>query len=118
MAKRGHGARFALEPLTPDRIRGNVSVQDLDRDGAIKAGVAGFVDLSHSPCANTAEAFIRAKAYAGHQRHRWKDWLIIRSPTGWNDDDSWRGGIKIESTLGNKTIGPMWCLSDTFVRHL
>ena len=48
-------------------IGGNVLGQDLDRDGAIEAGVAGFVDLAHAAGTERRDDFVRAEASAGSQ---------------------------------------------------
>ena len=41
----GDGLRLALEPLLQIGVRGDMLGQDLDGDGAVQAGVAGFVRL-------------------------------------------------------------------------
>jgi len=47
----GDGLRLALEPLLEIAIAGDMLWQDLDGDGAVKAGVAGLVDLTHAAVA-------------------------------------------------------------------
>ena len=44
--------------------------QHLDGDGAIQAGVAGFVDLTHAPSAERGVDLIRAEGRAWLQRHQ------------------------------------------------
>jgi hypothetical protein len=84
MIQRCDGTRFALEPLTTNRIRGNVIGQDLDRHRAIKAGVAGFVDLAHAPSANRAEDFVWAEAGASGKGHQLPgDCEVTRKLGGW-----------------------------------
>jgi hypothetical protein len=41
--QRGHGSRFALEAF------GESGLGDFDGDGAVQAGVGGFVDFAHAP---------------------------------------------------------------------
>ena len=50
-------ARFAIEPLAELRIGGEQVRQDLDRDDAIEAGIAGFVDLAHAARAERRRGF-------------------------------------------------------------
>jgi hypothetical protein len=58
VTERGERARFPLEASAAIRIGGNCRGKNLDRDGAIEAGVARFVNLSHAPGANQPEDFI------------------------------------------------------------
>jgi hypothetical protein len=69
MVERCDGSGFTLEPLTASGIGSNVRRENLDCNCATQAGVAGFVYLTHAPCANGAEDFIRAEATSGCQRH-------------------------------------------------
>ncbi len=48
MAQRRDRAGLALEPLLQIRIRGDMLGQHLDGDGAVEAGVGGFVHLAHA----------------------------------------------------------------------
>ena len=54
MVQRGDGPRLAFETRAQIGIAGDVTRQDLDRDGAIEARVAGLVDLAHPACAKRA----------------------------------------------------------------
>ena len=67
MGERGDRFGFAREALPLLGITGR---EDLDRDCAVQARVAGFVDLAHAPGAECAENFVRAKSDAGSKRHR------------------------------------------------
>jgi hypothetical protein len=51
MIELGNRAGFAVEPFAELRIRCECGRKNLDRDGAIEARVAGFVDLAHSAAA-------------------------------------------------------------------
>ena len=62
-------AGFAVEALAELRIGGEALGQNLDRDGAIEARVARFVDLAHPAGAKRRDDFVRAEASAGGQRH-------------------------------------------------
>ena len=42
--------------------------QHLDGDGAVEAGIAGFVDLAHTPCPNGSEDLVGAKRGAWLER--------------------------------------------------
>ena len=59
--QRRDGAGFALEAFAELRIRCNVRGQDFDRDGAIEASVAGFVDFTHAPRTNGREDLVGAE---------------------------------------------------------
>ena len=61
--------RLALEALAELRIGRERVGQDLDRDGAIEARVAGPVDLAHAAGAEGGEDFVRAEAGAGGKGH-------------------------------------------------
>ena len=50
--------RLALEAGSAIGISGEVIGKDFDRDRAIEAGVAGFVNLAHAPGANEAEDLV------------------------------------------------------------
>ena len=49
---RGDGPGLALEPLLQIRISRHMLGQHLDGDGAVQAGVGGFIDLAHTSRAN------------------------------------------------------------------
>ena len=60
-----HAQNLALKPLEPlaqIRIVRHVRRQHLDGDGAVQAGVTGFVDLTHAARAEGGDNFIRAQA--------------------------------------------------------
>ncbi len=42
-------------------VCGDILGEDLDGDGAVQAGVAGFVDLAHPPRAEMAFDLVRAE---------------------------------------------------------
>ena len=65
MVQRGDGACLAFEARTQIGITSDFAWQDLDRDGAIEARVAGFIHLAHATGAERADDFIRAEAGAG-----------------------------------------------------
>jgi len=46
MIQRRDGARFTLEALPQVRVGGDVRGENLDRDGAIEARVARFIDFA------------------------------------------------------------------------
>ena len=58
----------ALEPLLQIGISGDMLGQDLDGDGAVEAGVGGFVDLAHAPGAE------RGVDLVGAERGAWLKW--------------------------------------------
>ena len=67
------GLRLALEPLLEIGVTGDVLGQDLDGDGAVQAGVAGFVDLTHAARADLTQGgldLVGAERGAGVERHR------------------------------------------------
>jgi hypothetical protein len=64
MSELRDGPGFALEALAAFRISRKFGREDLDRDEAVKTGVAGPVDLTHAPGANQAEDFIGAESSA------------------------------------------------------
>ena len=66
----GDGLGLALEPLLQVGVRGDMLGQHLDGDGAVQAGVAGFVDLAHPTRANGREALVRAERGAWLQGHQ------------------------------------------------
>ncbi len=48
MVQRGHGPRFAFEPLARLRVVRHVRWQDLDRHRAVQAGITRAIDLAHA----------------------------------------------------------------------
>jgi hypothetical protein len=69
MVQRGDRPSLALEACLRIEIVSAVSRQDLDRDRAVEACVAGFVDLGHPACAERAQDFIRTEPRAGIEGH-------------------------------------------------
>jgi hypothetical protein len=61
MVEGGRGPRLSLEALKLIGVAGHRIMQDLDRDLAAEAGVAGPVDLPYSPRADQVENLIRAE---------------------------------------------------------
>jgi hypothetical protein len=45
--------------------------EDLDGDGAVKAGVGGFINFAHAACANRGSNEVWAEPRAKGQRHGW-----------------------------------------------
>ncbi len=64
MVQAGDRLGLALEPLLQIRVRGDLLRQALDGDGAVEAGVAGFVDLAHAACAQGGVDLVGAKRRA------------------------------------------------------
>ena len=60
---------FALEALAEIGIVGDVRGQDLDGNGAVQAGVGGFVDLAHTARAEGGFDLIRAECGAWAEMH-------------------------------------------------
>ena len=56
--------------------------QDLDRDVAFEARVAGAIDLAHAACAQKANHFIRPKLGSRGQRHEWGQLYTAMLETG------------------------------------
>jgi hypothetical protein len=63
MVDRSDGARFALKPVVI------VGDHPLDRDGAIQASIARFVDLTHTSRADQRLDFVWAKLRTGSEDH-------------------------------------------------
>ncbi len=62
MAQASDGARFGEESAGDGRVRGQLGVDDLDRDGAVERRVGGAVDDSHAAAAQLAiEPVLRAE---------------------------------------------------------
>ncbi len=65
------GLRLALEPLLQIRVRGDMLREDFDGDGAVEAGIARFVDLTHSARTDGLGDLVVAELGAcreGHER--------------------------------------------------
>jgi hypothetical protein len=62
-------AGFTVEPLAELGIGSECVGQDLDRDGAIQARVAGLVDLAHPTCAKGGGDLVRSEPGSGSQGH-------------------------------------------------
>jgi hypothetical protein len=60
---------LAVEAVAELRISGEGVRQDLDRNGAIQARVAGFVDLAHPAGPDGGEDFGRTESRASRDRH-------------------------------------------------
>ena len=69
MIERGDRPRFVIEALFHRGIARPLGRQDLDRDDAVEAGVASFVDFAHPAGADGAEDLVGPKASASAQRH-------------------------------------------------
>ena len=69
MVQRGEGLRFVPEPGGALGIRGEHLGQDLDRDVAIQAGVAGAIHLAHAPLTQLPDDGVHAEAHVDVQRH-------------------------------------------------
>src|SRR5713101_1333072 len=65
---------LAIEALPELRISGGRRRQDLDRNGAIEAGVSGLVDFSHPAGTDQRHDFVRTEPGARSQGH-----AIVRS---------------------------------------
>ena len=61
MVQAGDRLRLALEALAEIGVVGDVRGQHLDGDGAIQAGVSGFVDLAHAARAEGGVDLVGAK---------------------------------------------------------
>ena len=69
MAQARDGFGFALEPVAQIGIARDVLGQDLDRNDAVEARIAGFVDLAHAADADQAGDLIDAEARSGCKSH-------------------------------------------------
>ena len=69
MIQRGNGTRFAFEAGAQIFAFGDVFGQDLDRDGAVEPGVAGFVHFAHAAGAERGEDFVRAELVSCVEGH-------------------------------------------------
>jgi hypothetical protein len=64
-------ARFVLEAFTELQVSRDVRGQYLDRDGALQASVARFVDFAHAAGPERGLDLVRAEAPTGFQWHVW-----------------------------------------------
>ena len=69
MIQRGNGAGFAFEAGAQIFAFGDVFGQDLDGDGAVEPGVAGFVHLAHAAGAERGEDLVGAEFVASVEGH-------------------------------------------------
>ena len=69
MIQRRNRACFAFEPRAQVGIGRQFRRQDLDRDGAIEARIAGLVDLAHAARAERRDDLEVAQANAGFEGH-------------------------------------------------
>ena len=67
---RCNGAGLTLEPLAEIGIVGDMRGEHIDGDGAVQAGVGGFVDLAHASRAEGGLDLVGAERGAGLQRHK------------------------------------------------
>jgi len=63
--QRGDRLRFALEPVAPLRIVGEMRRQHFDRDRAVQSRVGCFVDLAHAAGAQRGDELVRSEFGAG-----------------------------------------------------
>ena len=69
VGERRDGARLLLEAAQAVRVRRQVAGQDLDRDVAPEARVAGAVDLSHAARTEGRDDLVRTETHAGTECH-------------------------------------------------
>jgi hypothetical protein len=67
MRERGDCPGFSLEAVAEVRVIGDLGGKHFDRDGAIEAGVARRVDLSHSARTERSQNFVWTEARAGSE---------------------------------------------------
>jgi hypothetical protein len=65
--------RLLQQPAAPRLVARQLGRQQLDRDLAAEARVAGAVDLAHAPRSEEREHLIRSEPRAGRNRHRNRD---------------------------------------------
>jgi hypothetical protein len=68
--ERRDGLGFTIETLPCVRIGGQGRREDLDRNGAIQARVARFVDLPHPAGAGAGEDLVGAELGTNRERHQ------------------------------------------------
>ena len=69
MVEGAGGPRFLLEASEAVVVLSDGGGQDLDRDRASQAGIAGPVDLAHAADSEHADDFVWAEALAARQHH-------------------------------------------------
>ena len=69
MRQRGHGLGLALEAREGRGIVGHLRRQDLQRDIAVEARIAGPVDLAHAARAHERHDLVAVETLAGGKRH-------------------------------------------------
>ena len=69
MVEAGDGAGFAFEAGAEVFALGDVVGEDFDGDGAVEAGVFGFVDFAYAAGADGGDDFVRAEFVAGAEGH-------------------------------------------------
>jgi hypothetical protein len=69
MVQAGDRLGLALEPPLQVGIGRDVCGEDFDGDGAVQAGIAGFVDFAHSSCADRREDFVWPELRPNFKRH-------------------------------------------------
>src|SRR5262245_42089968 len=67
----GDRFRFALESRPSLAVGSELRRQHLNRNVAIKPGVACAIHLAHAACANLREEFVGADARAWREGHGW-----------------------------------------------
>ena len=70
MVEGGNRPRLAFKPFPEVRVRRDIRRQDFDRDAAIQACVARFVDFAHAARTDERDDFVRAETSAGSKGHR------------------------------------------------
>ena len=69
MVQRGDRPRLALEARPRLGVAGEFTSEDLDGNSAIKASIAGFVDLARAAGAKRGDHLIGAESNAGVEGH-------------------------------------------------
>ena len=69
MAQRRDRTGLPRKPRAEGRVAGQMPGQDLDRDHAVEARVAGAVDLAHPAGAQRREDFVGTEPDAAVDRH-------------------------------------------------
>ena len=73
----GDGLGLALEPLLEVGVSGDVLGEDFDGDGAVEAGVGGFVHFAHTACPDRSDDLVGAELRACLRA----PWFILRAST-------------------------------------
>ena len=104
MIQRSNGAGFAFEAGAQILALGDVFGQDLDGDGAVEPGVAGFVHLAHASGADRGEDLVGAEFFACGERHLSESAKFSRSGGGqvlWGSGQSHRPPCRNSRKTGN-----------------